>query len=126
MFVGAATTKIEHVADVVSAEAAALVEGLKLASSIDANSILVQMDNLVIVEAIQQNIGHSMIVAPILDVCRTLLHDFGKALLEHCNRESNMVAHALAHNGRVDPPNLWLDAPPDFISELLADDVSVV
>ena len=108
MFVGAATAKLEHVADVVSAKAATLV------------------DNLVIVDAIQQNIGHSMIDAPILDVCRTLLHDFGKALLEHCNRESNMVAHALAHNGRVDPPNLWLGAPPDSISALLADDVSVV
>ena len=69
IFVGAAMAKLEHVADVVSAEASALVEGLKLASSIDANSILVQMDNLVIVEAIQQNIGHSMIAAPILDVC---------------------------------------------------------
>ena len=49
IFVGAAMAKLEHGADVVSAEAAALVEGLKLASSIDANSILVQMDNLVIV-----------------------------------------------------------------------------
>ena len=35
-----------------------------------------------------------------------------------------MVAHVLAQNGRVDPPNLWLDSPPAFILELLADDVS--
>ena len=62
IFVGAAMAKLEHVADVVSAEAAVLMEGrLKLASTIGANSILVQMDNLVTVEAIQQNTGHSTI-----------------------------------------------------------------
>ena len=37
-----------------------------------------------------------------------------------------MVAHVLAQNGHVDPPNLRLDSPPAFIFELLADDVSVV
>jgi hypothetical protein len=67
-----------------------------------------------------------MVAAPILDECRSLLHDFGMVLIEHCNHESNMVAHALAQFGRDDPPNLWLDSPPVFISELLADDVSVV
>lgn len=125
-FIAAATAKLEHVADVVSAEAAALVEGLKLANIIGCNSILVQMDNLTVVQALQQNSGQSMIAAPIIDECRTLLNDFGKALIEYCNRESNLVAHALAHNGSVDPPNLWLDSPPGFILELLADDVSVV
>ena len=55
-----------------------------------------------------------------------LLHDFGKDLIEHCNRELNMVAHALAQFGRDDPPSLCLDSPLVFISELLADDVSVV
>ena len=67
-----------------------------------------------------------MVATPILDECRSLLHDFGKDLIEHCNRELNMVAHALAQFGRDDPPSLCLDSPLVFISELLADDVSVV
>ena len=46
-------------------------------------------------------------------------------MIEHCNRESNMVAHVLAQNGRVDPPNMWLDSSRGFILALLADDVSV-
>lgn len=126
MFVAASISKLEHVADIVSAESAALVEGLKLAHSIGCNSIFVQMDNLVVVEALKHNTGHSMISAPILDECRGLLEDFGKVSIEYCNRESNSVAHALAQQGRDDPPSVWLDSPPPFISLLLADDVSVV
>ena len=63
---------------------------------------------------------------PILEECRLLIVNFGKVVIEHCNRESNMVAHVLAQNGSVDPPNLWLDSPPGFISNYLADDISVV
>lgn len=51
MFIGASTAKLEHVADVVSAEATALMEGLKLALSFGCNSFRVQMDNLVVIEA---------------------------------------------------------------------------
>ena len=42
LFVAAATTKFEHVVDVESAEAAALVEGLELAATVGCNSILVR------------------------------------------------------------------------------------
>jgi hypothetical protein len=71
-----------------------------------ANSILVQMDNLVVVEALNLNTGYSMISASILDECRSLLSEFGKISLEHCNRESNSVAHALALRGRDDVAGL--------------------
>ena len=107
-----------------SAEAAALVEGLKLAHNIGCNSLLVQMDNLVVVEALKFNSGYSMVA--ILEECRNLFRDFGKVRIEHCNRESNMVAHLLAQQGRVDPPSLWKDSPPGFIMNSLADDVSVI
>ena len=126
MFVCAATAKLDHVPDAFTVEATVLVEGLKLANSVGCSSILVQMDCLNLVETLQQNTGHSTIAAPILEDYWLLLLDFGKVILGHCNRESNMIAHALAQNGRVDPPNLWSDSPPAFISEYLADDVSIV
>jgi hypothetical protein len=44
-----------------------------------------------------------MIVAPILDIRRAPRHDFRKVVIEYCNRESNMVAHVLAQQSRVDP-----------------------
>ncbi|XBH96612.1 hypothetical protein VPH35_086967 [Triticum aestivum] len=125
MFVCAATAKLDHVPDAFTVEATALVEGLKLANSVGCSSILVQMDCLNLVETLQQNTGHSTIAAPILEDYRLLLLDFRKVILEHCNRESNMIAHVLAQNGRVDPSNLWLDSPPTFMLKFLTDGVSV-
>lgn len=47
MFVGASTLGLAHVADIVSGESAALVEGLKLALNIGCNSIFIQMNNMI-------------------------------------------------------------------------------
>ena len=84
------------------------------------------MDNLIVVETLKFYTGQRMVAAPILEDCRKLLRDFGKVFLEQCNRESDMVAHMLAQRGNSDPPSLWLDEHPVFISSFLADDVSVI
>lgn len=125
-FISASTARLEHVADIVSAEAAPLLEGLKLIQNIGCNNVLVRMDNVTVVEALRLNEGHSMVAAPILESCRVLLREIGKVILEHCNKESNVVAHELAHWGRANNPSMWVDAPPEFISKFLADDVSVI
>ena len=70
------------------------------------------------------NEGHSMVAAPVIDDCRNMLADFGKVTIEHCNRESNMVAHVLAQWGRSNPSSLWLEEPPNFIASSLGDDVA--
>ena len=67
-----------------------------------------------------------MVAAPVIDDCRNMLADFGKVTIEHCNRESNMVAHVLVQWGRSNPPSLWLEEPPVFIASSLADDVTVI
>lgn len=111
-FVAASTSKLDHVADVESAEAAALLEGLKLACSIGANTLVARTDNVTMVQAMENNSGQSMVAGPILDECHLLCLDFGEVFFQHCNRESNMVAHRLAQQGRDDPRAMWLDAPP--------------
>uniref|UniRef100_A0A8I7B4L5 RNase H type-1 domain-containing protein n=1 Tax=Hordeum vulgare subsp. vulgare TaxID=112509 RepID=A0A8I7B4L5_HORVV len=83
-FIRAATARLDHVPDVVSAEAAALLEGLKLVESTGCNNLLVRMDNLTVVQALHNNEGHSMVGAPILQDCRVMLREFGKAVVEHC------------------------------------------
>ena len=56
-FVAASTAKLEHVADVLLAEAAALVEGLKLANTVGSNSLLVQTNSLILVELSNKTLG---------------------------------------------------------------------
>lgn len=125
-FISAGTAKLEHVADVVAAEAAALLEGLKLCLAAGCSNIMVRMDNIIVVEALKLNEGHAMVAAPVLEDCRNTLKEFGKVTIEHCNRGSNVVAHELARWGRVNPPSVWVDDPPDFLVKFLADDVSVI
>ena len=116
-FIAASTSRLEHVADVVYAEAGALLEGLKLLQSMGCNNVLVRMDNsLWLMLYIHLNEGHSMVAAPLLDDSRELLREFGKVTIEHCNRESNVVAHELAEWGRANTPSLCVDAPPGTIA----------
>ena len=125
-FMSASTARLEHVADVFTAEAAALLEGLKLARDTGCNNLVVRSDNITVVDALRFNEGYSMVAAPVLDECRSYLVDFGRFTIEHCIRESNYVAHELARWGRANNPSRWIDAPPDFIVSLLADDISVL
>ena len=68
---------------------------------------------------------HEDLSAPILDDCRHL-QDFGKVIIEHCFRETNMIAQELASYGRGNPPTVWSDALPTFILNALANDVSLI
>ena len=67
-----------------------------------------------------------MVSDQIIDECLNLMEDFGQVEVEHFKRESTMVAHILAQKGRVEPPSLWMDTPPDFLPVALADDLSIL
>jgi hypothetical protein len=45
-------------------------------------------------------------------------------IFEHCRRESNFAAHVLAREA-VDNPQIWKYDPPEFIVDVIANDVSV-
>ncbi|KAI4969584.1 hypothetical protein ZWY2020_000498 [Hordeum vulgare] len=125
-FMSASMTRREHVADAFSAEAAALLEGLKLARDIGCkNLVVMRSDNITVVDTIRRNEEYSMVAAPIYDECLSFLEDFGKFTVEHCIRESNYVAHELARWGRANSPSRWVDASYDFIVIQLAEDVSI-
>jgi hypothetical protein len=53
-----------------------------------------------------------------------LCREFNDVIFEHCPRESNFAAHVLAREP-VDDPQLWKDDPPEFIIDVIANDVSV-
>ena len=110
-FVGAACTKSFNVFDAELAEEEALREGLLVAKRLACHNLVIQSDCSSIVEAINSGMGLFSVSAPILEDCRSLLDDFGKATLLYCNRDSNSVAHELARYGRDNPPTLWCDVP---------------
>ena len=125
-FITASTTRMEHVANVFTTEATTLLEGLKLARNTGCSNLVVRSDNITVVDTIKCNKGYSRVAASVLDDCRSILLDFGRVNIEHCSRETNYVAHELAKWGRANNPSLWVDAPPDFIVRLFADDVTII
>ncbi|KAF7103189.1 hypothetical protein CFC21_104207 [Triticum aestivum] len=125
-FMSASTARLEHVADVCTAGAATLLEGLKLARDTGCHNVVVRSGNIMVVDALRLNGGYSMVAAPEFDECRSYLQDFGRFTIEHCIRQSNYVAHELARRGHVHNPSRWIDAPSDFIVNLLADDAFIL
>ena len=87
------TARVEHVAGVFTAEAAALLEERKLARNMGCSNLVMRSDNNTVVDAINCNEGYSMVAAPVLDDCRSILLGFGRVNIEHCSRETNYVAH---------------------------------
>jgi hypothetical protein len=77
-FIGASTARMEHVSDVVSAEAEAMRQGLLFIQGLGCSKVYIQTDNLTVVEALTKNEGYSLVAAPILNDCRNLLKEFGK------------------------------------------------
>ena len=118
-FIGACTTPMEHVPDVVSAEADAMRQGLLFLQSLGCSKVLIQSDDVIVVDALKNNEGHSLVAAPILNDCRVLLEEFGNIYLDFFNRESNCVAHELASFGRGNPPTVWSDNPLNFLLKFL-------
>ena len=87
---------------------------------------MIQSDSIIVIDSLKLNEGYILVASPILDDCRSLLQDFGKVIIKHCFRETNMVAHELASYGRGNPPTMWSDALPTFILNALANDVSLI
>ena len=79
------------------------------------SKVVMSSSNLIVVQALHNNEGHSMVAAPILQDCRVMLREFGKVVVEHCIRESNMVAHELAHYGSANNPTLWVETLSVFL-----------
>ena len=49
-----------------------------------------------VVDALKQREGHSMMAACAIDDCLSIMVEFEKVTIEHYNRQSYVVAHELA------------------------------
>ena len=83
-FITDSMKRLEHIADVVSAEVVALFDELKLARSIGCSNLVVRMDNSTVVDPMNHSEGHSIVAAQVLDDCCSILSESGKVTIEHC------------------------------------------
>ena len=51
--------------------------------------------------------------------------DFNHVTYDHCNRESNKVAHELARLVKFSPSSCWMDSAPPAVLSFLVNDTTV-
>ena len=76
---------------------------------------------------VMENGGNSLgPAAAIYEECTMLCRGFTEVLFFHSPREANMAAHVLARYSEGPESIVWLDDPPDFISSVLTNDVTIL
>lgn len=76
-------------------------DGLKLASSIGIQNLVVELDAKVIMELLKSNKCTNRFFSPILDDCRSLSDRFHQVRVEHVYREGIKGINLLARRGAI-------------------------
>lgn len=74
----------------------ALRDGLKLCIDIHLLAVIVELDALLVVDMINGNLTFSLCLSPLVDDCRALLSRIPRHQVQHCYKEANAMADALA------------------------------
>lgn len=94
-FIAATTWFLPHVRTAGSAEIHAIRNGFWLTKRIGCNSLIIESDSSSAVEAVNQQETYEPDVAVITE-CNQMRADFASTVCDHCFREANEVADALA------------------------------
>jgi hypothetical protein len=90
------------------------------------NRIEVNSDCSDVIE-VMRNGGNSVgPAAAIYEECTLLSRNYTEIVFYHCPREANVAAHTLASQSEGTQSIVWIEDPPDYITSILANDVSVM
>jgi hypothetical protein len=80
-----------------------------------------------VVEAVLSPMENRGSYAVIIDNCRLLLEELGRAALQHCAREANGAAHLLAHHDITHGiREFWFDDSPSFLVPVIINDCVII
>jgi ribonuclease HI len=123
-FVAGSSCGIPSISDAATAEALALRNGLQLAGQLGCTKIIVNSDCMEVISTMLDGGNSIGAAAAIYEECTFLARNFAHFLFARCGRDSNRVAHTFACKAEG-PHTTWLEDPPDFIFELLTNDVLI-
>ena len=104
-----------------------LLEGLKLATSLNISKLIVQMDAAIVVDLIVNNSSDNMLFNPLLFGCSNLLDRIPHNTIVHIFKETNQCADCLAKKGlKAQNPLFTFCSPPTDVYPLLLADISNV
>lgn len=122
-FIAATNERLNFCYDPFSVEAISVRFGLNLAKLVGCSKVEVVSDNTEVIAALHEG-SSSSVASAIFDDCFFMSLDFNHVLYEHCNRDSNQVAHELAKLAKFSPPSIWMESPPDAMIPFLVNDAT--
>jgi ribonuclease HI len=124
-FVAGSCCSIASISDAATVEACALRDGLLLAGQVGCTKLIVNGDCMDVIEIMQDGGINLVRLQQFMKNAIFFVEGFPMLFLNHCPRESNKVAHTLASKAVGSQSIVWLDDPPDFLIEILANDVTI-
>jgi ribonuclease HI len=113
------------VEDATSAEAVALKNGLNLCGFVGCNRIIVESDCMKVIEVMKNGESSLGSVAAIYEECAFICRSFSHVSFSHCPREGSRAADSLASRAETVMFTSWQDEPPEFLFDVIMDDVNV-
>ncbi|KAI4989132.1 hypothetical protein ZWY2020_036449 [Hordeum vulgare] len=124
-FLAALCSGIPFADDAGSAEARGLRDGLLLANELGMQKLVVESDCMEVVDTMLEG-GNSLgLAAAIYEECAFLANNFSCIMFQFCPREANMAADTLARYAEPTKTIKWVDEPPGFLIDVLANDVTL-
>jgi hypothetical protein len=116
---------IPFVGDAYTPEACALWDGMSLAEAMGCNKLIVHSDSSEVIEVMRNGGNTFSTAAAIFKDCIFFCREFTEVIFEHFPREANMAADPLASKADGPLPAIWKEDPPDFLVDVILNDVSV-
>ena len=85
----------------VAAELWALRDGLRLCIALKLLAVIIELDANLIVDLLQKSDGHWNCIDALVSDCKTELGNIPRVQINHCYREANKCADALARRGAM-------------------------
>lgn len=82
------------------ADAKALMEGIDECSKRNVARVIIHSDSRLVVNSLEQHNSRDRVVMTIMTMCKERIKDLDEARIEHCYRETNLVADQLTKEMR--------------------------
>ena len=125
--ISAATWFLPHIASASSAEIVAIRNGLYLAANIGCSKVEVESNCEAALECILSADDYLGQDITVVQECSSLAKELTHIKFVNCSREANQVADGLASycfSSKVS--DFWNDSVPEFVSQLVVTDISIV
>ena len=99
----------------VVAELWALRDGIRLCIALKLPAVIIELDAKLIVDLLQKTDGHQNCIDALVSDCKTELGNIPRVQINHCYREANKCADALARRGALFSQDfvIFLDPPAE-------------